>query len=310
MNALIYLIGAFKSVLKSILKDVLIYCCNVGYPLKNKIREKLFGSPSTSSSGTGLSNEARENSQDMTTSAEGLNIPEHIAIIMDGNGRWAKNKFMPRVAGHRAGVESVRKMVKSCRESGVKVLTLFAFSSENWRRPPKEVSLLMDLFMTVLKSEAKKLSKNNVQLRVIGDTAAFSQELQDRIVAATDLTKDNDGLILNIAANYGGRWDITNATKLIAQKVKDGELEISQINDAVMEQHMSFAGLPEPDLFIRTGGDERISNFLLWHLAYTEFYFTKTLWPDFNEDELQAAIEEFSKRERRFGQTGEQVRQE
>jgi len=247
----------------------------------------------------------------MTSLSEGdIVAPEHIAIIMDGNGRWAKNRTMPRVAGHRAGVDTVRKMVKSCRESGVKALTLFAFSSENWRRPPKEVSLLMDLFMTVLKSEAKRLANNNVQLRVIGDVSAFSPKLQERIIAATDLTKDNDGLVLNVAANYGGRWDIVRATKIIAQKVKDGEFGVDQIDDRVMSQYMSFADLPEPDLFIRTGGDERISNFLLWHLAYTEFYFTKILWPDFNEDELQKAIKVFSQRERRFGQTGEQVRQE
>ena len=247
----------------------------------------------------------------MTSESGGeIAIPEHIAIIMDGNGRWAKKRTMPRVAGHRAGVESVRKMVKSCRESGVKVLTLFAFSSENWRRPEKEVSLLMELFMTVLKSEAKKLHKNNVQLRVIGDTSAFSEKLQKQIEDATGLTKDNDGLVLNIAANYGGRWDIANATRQIAQKVKEGELQVAQIDDAVMAQHMSFADLPEPDLFIRTGGDVRISNFLLWHLAYTELYFTEVLWPDFGEQELQKAIEVFSKRERRFGQTGEQVRKE
>ncbi len=247
----------------------------------------------------------------MTSESGGeIAIPEHIAIIMDGNGRWAKKRTMPRVAGHRAGVESVRKMVKSCRESGVKVLTLFAFSSENWRRPEKEVSLLMELFMTVLKSEAKKLHKNNVQLRVIGDTSAFSEKLQKQIEDATGLTKDNDGLVLNIAANYGGRWDIANATRQIAQKVKEGELQVAQIDDAVMAQHMSFADLPEPDLFIRTGGDVRISNFLLWHLAYTELYFTEVLWPDFDEQELQKAIEVFSKRERRFGQTGEQVRKE
>jgi len=273
--------------------------------LKKKIRE-LFGSPSSGSD--------REQAVDGRTLVYPLEdkiiIPEHIAIIMDGNGRWANKRTMPRVAGHRAGVESVRKMVKACRESGVKVLTLFAFSSENWRRPPKEVNLLMDLFMTVLKSEAKKLAKNNVQLRVIGDVSAFPPKLQERIENATHLTAASDGLILNIAANYGGRWDITNAAKRIAQKVKDGELDVAQINDDVMSQHMSFAGLPEPDLFIRTGGDERISNFLLWHLAYTEFYFTDTLWPDFNEDKLQQAIKAFSQRERRFGQTGEQIRQE
>ncbi len=273
--------------------------------MKKKFRE-LFGSSNASSK-----QNLTEDAQDMTASFErDIVVPEHIAIIMDGNGRWAKSRTMPRVAGHRAGVESVRKMVRSCRESGVKVLTLFAFSSENWRRPPKEVSLLMELFMTVLKSEAKKLSKNNVQLRVIGDVSAFSPKLQERIKVATELTAGNDGLVLNVAANYGGRWDITNAVKLIAQKVKDGELEVDQINDDLMGRHMSFDGLPEPDLFIRTGGDERISNFLLWHLAYTEFYFTETLWPDFNEEELQQAIKEFSQRERRFGKTGEQVRQE
>ena len=281
--------------------------------MKKKIKELLgsSGFSSKKSSTAGSKQDKVEGGQDMTASSGGDTVvPEHIAIIMDGNGRWAKNRTMPRVAGHRAGVDSVRKMVKSCRESGVKVLTLFAFSSENWRRPPKEVSLLMDLFMTVLKSEAKKLSKNNVQLRVIGDISAFSPKLQDRIKSATELTAGNDGLVLNVAANYGGRWDITNAAKLIAQKIKDGEIEVDQIDDDLMSQHMSFDGLPEPDLFIRTGGDERISNFLLWHLAYTEFYFTETLWPDFNEDELQQAIQEFSRRERRFGQTGEQVRQE
>ena len=269
--------------------------------MKNKIKEKLFG----------LSNKAEESGQLVACSSdENLVIPEHIAIIMDGNGRWARKRTMPRVAGHHAGVESVRTMVKACRESGVKVLTLFAFSSENWRRPPKEVSLLMDLFMTVLKSETKKLNKNNVQLRVIGDISAFSPKLQDRIASTVDMTKGNDGLILNVAANYGGRWDIVNATRLISQKIKDGDLDVSEISDSLMGQHMSFFDLPEPDLFIRTGGDVRISNFLLWHLAYTELFFTDTLWPDFNEEELQKAIRIFSGRERRFGQTGEQVRNE
>jgi len=234
-------------------------------------------------------------------------VPKHIAIIMDGNGRWAKNRKMPRVAGHRAGVESVRKIVKACGERGVKVLTLFAFSSENWRRPAQEVGLLMDLFMTVLKREAKKLHKNNVQLRVVGDISAFSPKLQDRIAEVVALTKDNDGVILNIAANYGGHWDVINATKTIAKKVQSGEMAISDINEAIMDQHLSFPDLAEPDLFIRTGGEQRISNFLLWHLAYTELYFSDTLWPDFDETELDNAILSFSKRQRRFGKTGDQI---
>lgn len=235
------------------------------------------------------------------------NVPKHIAIIMDGNGRWAKKRNKMRVFGHRAGVEAVRNVVTACGESGVKVLTLFAFSSENWRRPEKEVGLLMDLFMTVLKSEAKKLKKNNVQLRVIGDLTAFSEKLQNRIIEAEELTKDNDGLVLNIAANYGGRWDITNALKKVAQDVKQGKLAVDDICEEKLSDYLSFTGLPEPDLFIRTGGEERISNFLLWHLAYTELYFTDVLWPDFDKEEFNKAIESFSKRQRRFGRTGDQV---
>ena len=238
------------------------------------------------------------------------NVPKHIAIIMDGNGRWAKKRNKMRVFGHRAGVEAVRNVVEACGESGVKALTLFAFSSENWRRPEKEVGLLMDLFMTVLKSEAKKLKKNNVQLRVIGDISAFSEKLQRRISEAEELTKDNDGLLLNIAANYGGRWDIVNALKKVATDVKQGDIAIDDISEESLDGYLSFAGIPEPDLFIRTGGEERISNFLLWHLAYTELYFTDVLWPDFDKEELQKAIVSFSKRQRRFGRTGDQVEQE
>lgn len=234
-------------------------------------------------------------------------IPRHIAVIMDGNGRWAKQRNMPRVAGHRSGVESVRQIVKTCGEKGVEVLTLFAFSSENWRRPEKEVSLLMELFMTVLKSEAKKLHKNNVQLRVVGEVSAFSDKLQQRIKDATELTRNNDGLVLNIAANYGGRWDVISATKRIAQQVQENKISIDDINEDLMQKNLTFADLPEPDLFIRTGGEQRISNFLLWHLAYTELYFTDELWPDFNEASLEKAIESFSSRQRRFGRTGEQV---
>ena len=236
-----------------------------------------------------------------------LKIPEHVAIIMDGNGRWAKQRNMPRVAGHRSGVESVRTVVRECGKKGVKALTLFAFSSENWRRPEKEVSLLMELFMTVLKSEAKKLNKNNVQLRVVGDISAFSEKLQKRIAEASELTKDNDGLVLNIAANYGGRWDVMNAMKKIATEVKNNEISVDDIDEDLVYQHLSFPDLPEPDLFIRTGGESRISNFLLWHLAYTELYFTDELWPDFNEASLEKAFVSFSGRQRRFGRTGDQV---
>jgi len=238
------------------------------------------------------------------------NVPKHIAIIMDGNGRWAKKRNKMRVFGHRAGVEAVRNVVEACGELGVNALTLFAFSSENWRRPEKEVGLLMDLFMTVLKSEAKKLKKNNVQLRVIGDLSAFSDKLQNRISEAVELTKDNDGLVLNVAANYGGRWDIINALKKVATDVKQGNMDVEDISEEKLNDYLSFSGLPEPDLFIRTGGEERISNFLLWHLAYTELYFTDVLWPDFDKEELKKAILSFSKRQRRFGRTGEQVEQQ
>jgi len=235
--------------------------------------------------------------------------PKHIAIIMDGNGRWAKKRNLPRVAGHRAGVEAVRKVLTHCGERGIKVLTLFAFSSENWRRPKKEVGLLMELFMTVLKSEAKKLHKNNVRLKVIGETSAFSDKLQQHIRDAESLTKDNDGLILCIAANYGGRWDVVNATKKLVADVKNGHLDENQINEEMLGSYLSFPQMPEPDLFIRTAGEKRISNFLLWHLAYTELYFTDTLWPDFDAHELDKAIESFSTRQRRFGRTGDQVEQ-
>ena len=259
----------------------------------------------------GIFNSKKNNSSpDPVTQSNVLNVPKHIAIIMDGNGRWAKKRNKMRVSGHRAGVETVRNIVTACGEEGVKALTLFAFSSENWRRPEKEVGLLMDLFMTVLKSEAKKLQKNNVQLRVIGDLSAFSDKLQGRITDAVELTKDNDGLILNIAANYGGRWDIVNALRNVAEDVKQGKLATKDINEEMLSDYMSFADIPEPDLFIRTGGEERISNFLLWHLAYTELYFTDVLWPDFSKEEFHKAIVSFSQRQRRFGRTGDQVEQE
>ena len=235
--------------------------------------------------------------------------PRHIAIIMDGNGRWAKQRHMPRVAGHRAGVESVRAIVQRCGELGVQVLTLFAFSSENWRRPEKEVGLLLELFVMALQRESKKLDDRNVRLKVIGDLSRFSDKLRAEIRKAEALTENNSGLQLVVAANYGGRWDIGQAVKTIAGQVQAGELDAADVNESQIEQHLSLAGLPEPDLFIRTGGEQRISNFLMWQLAYSELYFTDTLWPDFNKDELNAALEWFAGRQRRFGRTGDQVEQ-
>lgn len=236
-------------------------------------------------------------------------LPRHIAIIMDGNGRWAQARSLPRVAGHRAGVEAVRGVVAACAERGVEVLTLFAFSSENWRRPQKEVGLLMELFVTALQGEIKKLHKNNVRFRLIGDRSAFKPKLQKLINNAEELTVANTGLTLVIAANYGGRWDIAEATKKIAQQVEAGVLKAADITPEHVHTAMSMHDLPEPDLFIRTGGEQRISNFLIWQLAYSELFFTNTLWPDFNKDVLQEALSSFANRQRRFGLTGEQVEQ-
>ncbi len=233
--------------------------------------------------------------------------PRHIAIIMDGNGRWAQKRLMPRVIGHREGVKTVRKIVEFCGEQKIEVLSLFAFSSENWRRPQTEVNMLMDLFMLTLKNEVDKLDKNNIRLRVIGDRSRFSQKLQDKIVQAEEQTKKNTGLTLNIAANYGGRWDITQACKKISVMLQQGEITESDISEDLINQHLSTFELPEPDLFIRTGGEQRVSNFLLWQLAYTEFYFSSILWPDFDQAVLADAIDSFKGRQRRFGHTSEQV---
>lgn len=234
-------------------------------------------------------------------------LPRHVAIIMDGNGRWAERQSKPRVAGHRAGVEIVRDVVKTCGELGIEVLTLFAFSSENWRRPEKEVGLLMELFLIALEREIKKLHRNNVQLRIIGDVSAFSDKIQQRIKEAESLTRTNDGLVLNIAANYGGKWDITQAVQALAQQVQEGEIQPQDICPEDIASKLSMSDLPEPDLFIRTGGEQRISNFLIWQLAYTELYFTPILWPDFTRDEFEKALLSFSNRQRRFGRTGQQV---
>lgn len=235
-------------------------------------------------------------------------VPQHVAIIMDGNGRWAQQRGKTRVAGHKSGVESVRTSVSTAIKQGVQALTLFAFSSENWQRPEQEVSVLMDLFMFVLTREVKKLHKNNVRFQVIGDVSRFSDKLQKKIKVSEDLTANNKGMVLSVAANYGGRWDITNAAKIVAEKVANKTLSSEDITENTLNEHTSLANLPELDLLIRTGGDFRISNFLLWQAAYAELYFTETLWPDFNEQAFIDAIDCFDQRERRFGQTGEQVK--
>jgi undecaprenyl diphosphate synthase len=229
---------------------------------------------------------------------------------MDGNGRWAKKRLMPRFAGHVVGVETVRQIVKQCAELKIEVLTLFAFSSENWRRPPTEVTALMQLFSTALQREVNKLDKNKVRLRIIGDRSAFSEELQQLILKAEAQTAHNTGLTLVIAANYGGHWDIVQAAKQLARQVAAGQLNPEEVDEAKLAQYLSLPELPEPDLFIRTGGEQRISNFLLWQLAYTEFYFTDILWPDFGREAFASALESFSKRQRRFGRTGDQVEQD
>lgn len=231
-------------------------------------------------------------------------IPQHIAVIMDGNGRWARKRFLPRIAGHKRGVETVRDLVKQCVQLKVGYLTLFAFSSENWRRPPEEVSFLMGLFMEALRREVIKLHQNNIKLIMIGDRSRFDATLVAQIEASEQLTANNTGLVLTVAANYGGRWDILQA-------VNQMQIDLPQLNGHYREDHLtqylSMRYAPEPDLFIRTGGETRISNFLMWQLAYTELYFTDTLWPDFNEEAFGLAIKSYQSRERRFGRTSEQL---
>ena len=235
-------------------------------------------------------------------------VPRHIAIIMDGNGRWAKKRFLPRVAGHQRGVETVREVIKACHECGVKYLTLFAFSSENWRRPQEEVTFLMQLFLKMLEREVGKLHENDIRLKVIGDRSQFESKLVDLIQQAELLTANNSTLTLTIAANYGGRWDMVQATRaMILDHPGAQNFNVSDFSEAQLEPYLSMSYAPEPDLFIRTGGEQRISNFLLWQLAYTELYFTETLWPAFDTKALQAAIHSFQMRERRFGRTSEQL---
>ena len=236
-----------------------------------------------------------------------INIPKHISIVMDGNGRWARLKHRPRFLGHKKGVEAVREIVKTCSKLNIECLSLFAFSSENWKRPEEEIKNLMGLFMMALEREAKALAKNNVRLQIIGDLSAFSEKLQVKIKQVEDLTKNSTGLRLIVAANYGGRWDITQSTKALAKEIQSGKLSHASITEDDISKNISTAGLPDPDLFIRTGGEKRISNFLLWQMAYTELYFTDVLWPDFDAKELEKAIMDYSSRQRRFGKTSEQV---
>lgn len=235
------------------------------------------------------------------------NLPRHIAVIMDGNGRWAKKRFMPRFAGHRAGVEAARRIVKNCARRGIQVLTLFAFSSENWRRPQQEVDHLMELFLTGLEREAPELHKNNIQLRFIGDRHRFSAHLVAKIHEVEQQTSQNTGMVLLIAADYGGQWDITRAARQLASDAVAGKIKVDDITAESISSRLSFADLPDPDLFIRTSGEMRISNFLLWQLAYAELYFTDIHWPDFDEKELEKALSQYAKRERRYGYSSEQL---
>ena len=241
-----------------------------------------------------------------SVNAKNNGVPRHIAIIMDGNGRWATKRFMPRFAGHAKGVKTINKVVNACIDRGVEFLTLFAFSSENWRRPPDEVSLLMQLFRKVLIGEIKLMGERNIRLKVVGDLSKFDQDLQTMVHNAELETAANTGLTLTICANYGGRWDVVNAcNKLIASGVKQDDITEEQLS-----ANLAMAYAPDPDMLIRTGGEARVSNFLLWQLAYSEYYFTDTFWPDFDGKALDEAIESFQKRERRFGKTSEQVQSE
>ena len=234
-------------------------------------------------------------------------VPRHVAIIMDGNGRWAKQRMLPRVAGHRRGVEAVRAIILACIELKIEFLTLFAFSSENWRRPPDEVSILMELFMRALEQEVAKLQANGIRFKVVGDTSVFDRRIRELVAAGEAQTAANTRLTLTIAANYGGRWDIAQAARRYFALHPDATRGDAELRPEALEPFLAMAYAPEPDLFVRTGGEQRISNFLLWQLAYTELYFTDMLWPDFDAVALNRAIEWYRQRERRFGRTSEQV---
>lgn len=238
-----------------------------------------------------------------TAVPEVAKVPRHVAIIMDGNGRWATKRMLPRVAGHVKGVEAVRDCVEACVERGIEYLTIFAFSSENWRRPEEEVSLLMRLFVTALEREVSKMHANDIRLKVVGDLSRFDAKLRDMIANAERRTANNTRLTLTVCANYGGRWDIMQATS----KMVAAHPGATEFTEEQLAEHLAMAYAPEPDLFIRTGGEERISNFLLWQLAYSELYFTDTFWPDFSVQSLDTAIASYQGRERRFGRTGAQL---
>lgn len=240
--------------------------------------------------------------------AEDDNIPTHVAVIMDGNGRWARKRGRPRHAGHRAGVGAVRETVEVAAKRGISYLTVFAFSSENWSRPREEISKLMGLFVEALQREVDELHQNNVRLRFIGARQQLQPGLQDKIAAAEQQTAGNTGLGLQVAVAYGGRWDIVQALRRLAMRVKQGHLSVDDIDDDSVAQELELAGIPDPDLLIRTGGEQRISNFLLWNLAYAELWFCDALWPDFGERQFDEALAFFARRERRFGHTGEQVK--
>ncbi len=234
-------------------------------------------------------------------------IPQHIAIIMDGNGRWAKKRALPRVAGHNEGVNSVRDIVEASAQIGVKYLTLYTFSTENWKRPQDEVSILMRLLLSSLRDECDNLHKNNVRLKTIGDFSSLPSDVQDEFLDAIDLTKNNTGLTLVLALSYSGRWDITFAMKRIAEQVKTGKIDPEMITDEMITKSLVTSGIPDPDLLVRTSGELRVSNFLLWQLAYSEIYVTDVLWPDFRRKQLYEAIESYQNRERRFGLVSEQL---
>jgi len=238
---------------------------------------------------------------------EGNSVPGHVCIIMDGNGRWAKSRLMPRTFGHKKGVETTRVAVEYFARAGVKYLTVFAFSSENWNRPADEVSTLMELFLSSLQKNTPELNAKGIRIRFIGDREAFSSNLQQQIAATEVLTHDNQTMTLNIAANYGGQWDIVNAVKKIASQISRGEVAADQVDQQLLESNLALFETPHPDLFIRTGGEQRISNFLIWQLAYTELVFTDVLWPDFSEKEMQTALAEYASRQRRYGKTGDQI---
>jgi len=240
-------------------------------------------------------------SVDNNASESGMAVPRHVAIIMDGNGRWARARNQPRHQGHRAGAGAVREAVEACVRAGVGALTLFAFSSENWRRPPAEVRILMELFLRTLDRETDRLHENDIRLRMIGDRERLEPRLRARITAAEQLTGNNTGLSLNVAASYGGRWDIARAARALAREVAAGERDPESVDESALAGHLCLGDLPAPDLFVRTGGEQRISNFLLWQLAYTELYFTDVLWPDFDAAEMRRAIDWFASRQRRFG---------